>query len=32
VKGLFTLIVWVGRLEIIPILVFIRAGLYGLDP
>jgi trk system potassium uptake protein TrkH len=32
VKGLFTLIVWVGRLEIIPILVLIRAGLYGLDP
>jgi len=31
-EGMFVLNMWVGRLEIIPILVFIRAGLYGLDP
>lgn len=32
VEGMFILNMWVGRLEIIPVLVFIRAGLYGLDP
>ncbi len=31
-EGMFVLNMWVGRLEIIPILVFIRAGLYGLEP
>jgi trk system potassium uptake protein TrkH len=31
-EGMFILNMWVGRLEIIPVLVFIRAGLYGLDP
>jgi len=31
-EGMFVLNMWVGRLEIIPVLVFLRAGLYGLDP
>jgi trk system potassium uptake protein TrkH len=31
-EGMFVLNMWVGRLEIIPVLVFVRAGLYGLDP
>jgi len=31
-EGLFTLNMWVGRLEIIPVLVFGRALLFGLDP
>jgi trk system potassium uptake protein TrkH len=29
---MFVLNMWVGRLEIIPVLVFIRAGIAGLDP
>jgi trk system potassium uptake protein TrkH len=29
---LFVLDMWVGRLEIIPVLVFARAALYGLNP
>ncbi|WP_299335441.1 potassium transporter TrkG [Haloplanus sp.] len=32
VEAMFVLNMWVGRLEIIPVLVFLRAGLYGLDP
>ena len=31
-EGMFVLNMWVGRLEIIPILVFLRATVYGLDP
>jgi trk system potassium uptake protein TrkH len=31
-EGTFLLHMWVGRLEIIPILVFARGLLYGLDP
>jgi trk system potassium uptake protein TrkH len=31
-EAMFLLNMWVGRLEIIPVLVFVRAGLYGLDP
>ena len=31
-EGMFVLNMWIGRLEIIPVLVFVRAGLYGLDP
>ncbi|WP_436934510.1 potassium transporter TrkG [Halovenus marina] len=31
-EGMFILNMWVGRLEIIPILVFVRALLYGLNP
>ncbi len=31
-EGMFVLNMWIGRLEIIPVLVFIRAGLYGLNP
>ena len=31
-EGMFILNMWIGRLEIIPVLVFIRAGLAGLNP
>lgn len=31
-EAMFTLNMWVGRLEIIPVLVFIRAALNGLEP
>jgi trk system potassium uptake protein TrkH len=31
-EAMFTLNMWVGRLEIIPVLVFVRAGLSGLNP
>ncbi|WP_251343531.1 TrkH family potassium uptake protein [Haloplanus halophilus] len=31
-KGAFVLNMWIGRLEIIPVLVFVRSALYGLDP
>jgi len=31
-EGMFVLNMWIGRLEIIPVLVFVRAGLYGLTP
>jgi trk system potassium uptake protein TrkH len=31
-EGMFTLNMWIGRLEIIPVLVFLRAAVYGLDP
>ncbi|WP_135302665.1 potassium transporter TrkG [Haloarcula amylovorans] len=31
-EAMFLLNMWVGRLEIIPVLVFIRAGVAGLDP
>ncbi|WP_435194907.1 TrkH family potassium uptake protein [Natronomonas sp. EA1] len=31
-EAMFLLNMWVGRLEIIPILVFVRAALYGLNP
>lgn len=31
-EAMFTLNMWVGRLEIIPVLVFARAALSGLDP
>ncbi|WP_134669461.1 TrkH family potassium uptake protein [Halorussus marinus] len=31
-EGMFVLNMWIGRLEIIPILVFGRSLLYGLDP
>ncbi|WP_254535538.1 TrkH family potassium uptake protein [Halomarina litorea] len=31
-EGMFVLNMWVGRLEIIPILVFARSVLYGFDP
>lgn len=31
-EGMFLFNMWVGRLEIIPVLVFVRATLYGLEP
>jgi len=31
-EGMFILNMWIGRLEIIPVLVFTRAALYGLNP
>ncbi|ELZ36265.1 Trk potassium uptake system protein [Halorubrum saccharovorum DSM 1137] len=31
-EGMFVLNMWIGRLEIIPVLVFARAALYGLNP
>ena len=31
-EGMFILNMWVGRLEIIPVLVFLRGAIYGLDP
>jgi len=31
-EAMFTLSMWVGRLEIIPVLVFARSLLYGLNP
>ncbi|WP_338729543.1 TrkH family potassium uptake protein [Haladaptatus sp. DJG-WS-42] len=31
-EGMLILNMWVGRLEIIPILVFVRAAIYGLNP
>ncbi len=31
-EGMFVLNMWIGRLEIIPVLVFIRAALSGLNP
>ncbi|WP_338739208.1 potassium transporter TrkG [Haloplanus salilacus] len=31
-EGMFVLNMWIGRLEIIPVLVFVRAVVYGLDP
>ena len=31
-EAMFVLNMWIGRLEIIPVLVFVRAALYGLDP
>ena len=31
-EAMFVLNMWIGRLEIVPVLVFVRAGLYGLDP
>ena len=31
-EGMFVLNMWIGRLEIVPVLVFVRAALYGLDP
>ncbi|MFC7082378.1 TrkH family potassium uptake protein [Halorussus caseinilyticus] len=31
-ESMFLLNMWIGRLEIIPILVFLRSALYGLDP
>ncbi|WP_247009856.1 potassium transporter TrkG [Halorientalis litorea] len=31
-EGMFVLNMWVGRLEIIPVLVFARSLLYGLNP
>jgi len=31
-EAMFTLNMWVGRLEIIPVLVFVRAALSGLNP
>jgi len=31
-EGMFVLNMWVGRLEIIPVLVFLRAAFYGLNP
>ena len=31
-EGMFVLNMWVGRLEIIPVLVFVRSALYGLNP
>ncbi|SIR31386.1 trk system potassium uptake protein TrkH [Haladaptatus litoreus] len=31
-EGMLVLNMWVGRLEIIPILVFIRSALFGLNP
>ena len=31
-EGMFILNMWVGRLEIIPVLVFIRAAISGLNP
>ncbi len=32
VEGMFVLNMWVGRLEIIPVLVFLRSALWGLNP
>jgi trk system potassium uptake protein TrkH len=31
-EGMFVINMWIGRLEIIPVLVFIRAGIWGLNP
>ena len=31
-EAMFLLNMWIGRLEIIPVLVFIRAGIWGLNP
>lgn len=31
-EAMLILSMWIGRLEIIPVLVFLRAGLYGLRP
>jgi trk system potassium uptake protein TrkH len=31
-EAMFVLNMWVGRLEIIPVLVLFRSLLYGLDP
>jgi trk system potassium uptake protein TrkH len=31
-EGMFVLNMWVGRLEIIPVLVFVRSAFYGLNP
>ncbi len=31
-EGMFVLSMWVGRLEIIPVLVFFRSAIYGLNP
>jgi trk system potassium uptake protein TrkH len=31
-EGMFVLNMWIGRLEIIPVLVFLRAAIYGLNP
>ncbi|WP_101296627.1 TrkH family potassium uptake protein [Halegenticoccus soli] len=31
-EGMFVLNMWIGRLEIIPVLVFLRSALYGLEP
>jgi trk system potassium uptake protein TrkH len=31
-EAMFLLNMWVGRLEIIPVLVFLRSALYGLNP
>jgi len=31
-EGMFVLSMWIGRLEIIPILVFVRSAIWGLNP
>jgi trk system potassium uptake protein TrkH len=31
-EGMFILNMWIGRLEIIPVLVFVRAAIAGLNP
>jgi trk system potassium uptake protein TrkH len=31
-EGMFVINMWIGRLEIIPVLVFVRAGIWGLNP
>ena len=31
-EAMFILNMWIGRLEIIPVLVFVRAGIWGLNP
>jgi trk system potassium uptake protein TrkH len=31
-EGMFVLNMWIGRLEIIPVLVFVRAAIFGLNP
>ncbi|MFC6826137.1 TrkH family potassium uptake protein [Halopelagius fulvigenes] len=31
-EAMFLLNMWIGRLEIIPVLVFLRSALYGLEP
>ncbi|GAA0718706.1 trk system potassium uptake protein TrkH [Halorubrum trapanicum] len=31
-EGMFLFNMWIGRLEIIPVLVFLRAGIWGLNP
>ncbi|MFD1585598.1 potassium transporter TrkG [Halorientalis brevis] len=31
-EAMFTLNMWIGRLEIIPVLVFVRSAIYGLEP